>query len=106
MHFISGLEVSEAKYTKPMPCQFPFIYKGEKYEECTNTTLPKEYDGLEEDLLWCATHIDNDRNMVLWGQCDMEKKKTCQNSAKVVSSVTFGSVVLFVFTQLFLLNNA
>merc|ERR1712156_433772 len=55
----TGLEVSEAKYTKPMPCQFPFIYKGEKYEECTSTKLPKEYDGLEEDLLWCATHIDN-----------------------------------------------
>ena len=91
-------------FTMSLPCQFPFFYNGVKYEECTNAKLPKEYFGSEEDLLWCATHLDDDRNMVLWGQCDLENSNICQNGGQIITSVTSGSLLLLVAAQIFLLN--
>ena len=56
-----------------MPCKFPFTYDGVSYNKCTNDKLP-ETD--EESIFWCATHTDNDSNMLWWGQCDMSE---CEN---------------------------
>ena len=78
-----------------MPCKFPFTYNGKSYNKCTNDKLPvvdkpvTEYDVTEydvdstsepetdeESIFWCATHTDNDSNMLWWGQCDMSE---CEN---------------------------
>ena len=74
-----------------MPCKFPFTYNGVSYNKCTNEKLPvvdkpvTEYDDVdstsepetdEESFFWCATHTDNDSNMLWWGQCDMSE---CEN---------------------------
>ena len=73
-----------------MPCKFPFTYNGVSYNKCTNEKLPVvdkpvvEYDSDstsepetdEESIFWCATHTDNDSNMLWWGQCDMSE---CEN---------------------------
>ena len=51
-------------------CVYPFIYQGQIYEACTNTSDP---DG----KLWCSTKTDQDqhhvRNQDQWGYCDPGK---------------------------------
>ena len=42
------------------PCQFPFIYKNEKYESCTK---------MDREKLWCATTVDATNHMTSWGLC-------------------------------------
>jgi len=79
----SGNEDPLASFCKsvPMPCKFPFTHNGETYDnnECLNSELlltdeNSTEGGAEsnESFLWCATHLDNDGNMVWWGQCDLE----------------------------------
>merc|ERR1719352_846561 len=47
------------------PCQFPFLYKGNEYTECT---LYQSSGGRP----WCATSLRADGNMAQWANCDME----------------------------------
>lgn len=45
-------------------CQFPFKYKGKTYDKCT-----QDHTGL--GTFWCATAVDESRNMIdkEWGNC-------------------------------------
>merc|ERR1711892_854808 len=47
------------------PCMFPFMYKGQKY---TNCTLYQSSGGNP----WCATTLRSDGNMQQWANCDMD----------------------------------
>jgi len=73
--------------TKPMECQFPFFYKGTKYDSCTNDLLLEypygdfidvnydDFDGrTEETFYWCATQVLSDQTMQegKWGICNPE----------------------------------
>ena len=60
------------------PCQFPFLYKGELYNEC--------YKGKYGD--WCATKIDpTTKKMLKYAFCDygLEHKKAAKKSPKLKS---------------------
>merc|ERR1711892_327507 len=47
------------------PCMFPYMYKGQKY---TNCTLYQSSGGNP----WCATTLRSDGNMQQWANCDMD----------------------------------
>merc|ERR1711962_306780 len=47
------------------PCKFPFLYKGEEYNNCTL------YQS-SGNRPWCATALKADGNMQQWANCDME----------------------------------
>ena len=51
--------------TKPSQCQFPFIWKGKTYTECTT-------DG-GAGFSWCALEVDQEGHLVSnrWGMCDL-----------------------------------
>ena len=47
------------------PCAFPFTYKGNTYEKCTE---------IEHDQFWCSTEVDDNGVHVSgkWGNCGKE----------------------------------
>ena len=51
---------------KDQPCAFPFIYKGQKYFECTSVEDP-------DNRSWCSIKTDENENHVkgknTWGYC-------------------------------------
>jgi hypothetical protein len=53
--------------TSGIPCVFPFIYKGKKYNDCT----PKDYGTTN----WCSVKVDRDDNFITgkWGICSPEE---------------------------------
>ena len=57
----------------PMPCKFPFIHNGVQRNECINDTILTDTTESTENFFWCATHTDEDHNMVWWGQCDLSE---------------------------------
>ena len=61
---------------EPMPCIFPFIYKGTTYDSCTNALLgeiPEYEDKTEEDFFWCAIAVEKSGLMPdkMWGRCNL-----------------------------------
>ncbi len=51
------------------PCFFPFVYRGETYNECTDVDFP----GTSSGMLWCATTPEvsqnSDGSWSPWGTC-------------------------------------
>ena len=50
--------------SKPEPCVFPFTYKNQTFNECTNTDA-------DPGTVWCATETDQ-QDVVIeerWGDC-------------------------------------
>ena len=48
------------------PCAFPFTYKGQQYQTCTDKSDP-------DAKFWCSTKVDSNRTHVSkageWGYC-------------------------------------
>jgi len=68
----------------PMACQFPFIYKGVTYNECTT---------VEEDKPWCSTETNPTTNEHVgegghWGYCFQEN---CPKEVKIEVTKASGS---------------
>ena len=66
--------------TESSECQFPFIWNGVEYNECT-------MDGSE--FAWCALHVDTDNVMVgnRYGKCDMATCVTASEETPAPASM-------------------
>ena len=73
---ISGHKKLSGDKIKTGPCQFPFRYKGELYNEC--------YKGKYGE--WCATTVDpKTRKMLTYAFCDKDDAKSAVKSKKKAS---------------------
>jgi len=59
------LRQCECKTVNSKQCVFPFTYKGETYNKCTNT-------GSDNGASWCATEVDEDGEVIrnTWEDCE------------------------------------
>ena len=67
---------------EPMECIFPFVdIDGQTHESCTKSRLTANMEYIDDEIFyWCATEVDEDRNMKAWGKCD---ESTCQTGGKI-----------------------
>jgi hypothetical protein len=69
-------------------CVFPFIHKGDEYDQCTVKDNGKH---------WCATSVTDDKIWSTWGYCNMEEN--C-----VSDGINFFLFVLLIGNNEFLQN--
>ena len=64
-----------------MECIFPFVdIDGQTHESCTKSRLANNIEYIDDEIFyWCATEVDEDRNMKAWGKCD---ESTCQTGGR------------------------
>ena len=67
---------------EPMECIFPFVdIDGQTHESCTKSRLTANMEYIDDEIFyWCATEVDEDRNMKAWGKCD---ESTCQTGGTI-----------------------
>ena len=87
--------------TKAVECLPKFNHKGKEYQGCTSDSIGESDE--KEKILWCATEVDENNEMVHWGQCDFSTCKydisclfTNVNNYQSVQTVTF-IIVTFPF---------
>ena len=79
-----GFKVSkQVQLQAKAPCQFPFIYKNEKYESCTK---------MDRENVWCATTVNATNHMTSWGfctdSCPIKENEMLKNDKEDVQSST------------------
>ena len=84
-YFLESIEFdSENKICRiePMECLFPFVdIDGQTHESCTKSRLTANMEYIDDEIFyWCATEVDEDRNMKAWGKCD---ESTCQTGGTI-----------------------
>ena len=68
------------------PCELPFKYKKNEYKTCTTK---------DKDSMWCATWVDDERNMINWAYCNAICPVEIPSST-IAAKVTIPIVIIIV----------